>query len=101
MEPGVIMATQNFKRNLFLYLYREGGKITLVCFLLLLKREIKKKSDTCCLFSPFGDPWPSCLLPSQYDLNQIPYGYTVEITNRFKGLDLIDREPEEPEDGGL
>ena len=28
-----------------------------------------------------------------YDLNQIPYGYTVEVTNRFKGLDLIDRVP--------
>ena len=32
---------------------------------------------------------------SRYDLNQIPYGYTVEMTNRFKGLDLIDRVPEE------
>ena len=30
-----------------------------------------------------------------YDLNQIPYNYTVEMTNRFKGLDLIDRVPEE------
>ena len=30
-----------------------------------------------------------------YDLNQIPYNYTVEVTNRFKGLDLIDRVPEE------
>ena len=30
-----------------------------------------------------------------YDLNQIPYNYTVEVTNRFKGLDLIDRSPEE------
>ena len=29
------------------------------------------------------------------DLNQIPYNYTVEVTNRFKGLDLIDRGPEE------
>ena len=27
--------------------------------------------------------------PSRYDLNQIPYNYTVEVTNRFKGLDLI------------
>ena len=27
----------------------------------------------------------------RYDLNQIPYDYTVEVTNRFKGLDLIDR----------
>ena len=30
-----------------------------------------------------------------YDLNQIPYDYTVEMRNRFKGLDLIDRVPEE------
>ena len=30
-----------------------------------------------------------------YDLNQIPYDYTVGMTNRFKGLDLIDRVPEE------
>ena len=33
--------------------------------------------------------------PFRYDLNQIPYNYTVEVTNRFKGLDLIDRVPEE------
>ena len=32
--------------------------------------------------------------PFRYDLNQIPYDYTVEVTKRFKGLDLIDREPE-------
>ena len=31
----------------------------------------------------------------RYDLNQIPYNYTVEVKNRFKGLDLIDRVPEE------
>ena len=29
--------------------------------------------------------------PFRYDLNQIPYNYTVEVTNRFKGLDLINR----------
>ena len=33
--------------------------------------------------------------PLRYDLNQITYDYTVEVTNRFKGLDLIDRVPEE------
>ena len=33
--------------------------------------------------------------PLRYDLNQIPYDYTVEVTNIFKGLDLIDRVPEE------
>ena len=33
--------------------------------------------------------------PFRYDLNQIPYDYTMEVRNRFKGLDLIDRVPEE------
>ena len=33
--------------------------------------------------------------PFRYDLNQIPYDYTMEVTKRFKGLDLIDRVPEE------
>ena len=32
--------------------------------------------------------------PFRYDLNQIPYDYTVEVRNRLKGLDLIDREPD-------
>ena len=38
--------------------------------------------------------------PFRYDLNQIPYDYTVEVRNKFKGLDLIDRGPETM-DGGL
>ena len=33
--------------------------------------------------------------PFRYDLNQIPYEYTLEVRNRFKGLDLIDRVPDE------
>ena len=33
--------------------------------------------------------------PFKYDIKQIPYNYTVKVTNRFKGLDLIDRVPEE------
>jgi len=33
--------------------------------------------------------------PFRYDLNQIPYDYTVEVRNRIKGLDLINRVPEE------
>ena len=36
----------------------------------------------------------------RYDLNQIPYDCTVEVTNRFKGLDLADRVPEEIVDRG-
>ena len=39
-----------------------------------------------------GKPIP---IPFRYDLDQIPYDYTVEVKNRFKGLDLIDRVPEE------
>ena len=33
--------------------------------------------------------------PLRYDLNKIPYDYTVEVKNRFKGLDLVNRRPEE------
>ena len=33
--------------------------------------------------------------PFMYDLNKIPYDYTMEVRNRFKGLDLIDRVPDE------
>ena len=33
--------------------------------------------------------------PFRFDINQIPYGYIVEVRNRFKGLDLIDRMPDE------
>ena len=33
--------------------------------------------------------------PCRYDLNQTPYDYTMEVRNRFKGLDLIDRVPDE------
>ena len=35
--------------------------------------------------------------PFRYDLNKIPYDHTVEVRNRFKGLDLIDRVPDEPQ----
>ena len=34
--------------------------------------------------------------PFKYDLNQIPYDYIVQVRNRFKGLDVIDRVPDEP-----
>ena len=39
--------------------------------------------------------WGKTTTPFRYDLNQIPYDYTVEVTNRFKGLDLVDRVPDE------
>ena len=39
--------------------------------------------------------WFAVVRPFRYDLNKIPYNYAVEVTNRFKGLDLIDRVLEE------
>ena len=39
--------------------------------------------------------WKQTTRPFRYDLNQIPYDYTVEVTNRFTGLDLIERVLEE------
>ena len=50
-------------------------------FLTIFRLKLKKVQET--------------TRPYRYDLNQIPYDYTVEVTNRFKGLDLIDRVPEE------
>ena len=50
------------------------------------------------LFAKFRLKWKKVrksTRPFRYDLNQIPYDYIVEVTNRFKGLDLIDRVPEE------
>ena len=47
-------------------------------------RGSKKDSDRAMTTRPF-----------RYDLNQIPYDYTVEVRNRFKGLDLIGRVPDE------
>ena len=38
---------------------------------------------------------PLKTIPFRYDLNKIPYDYTLEVRNRLKGLDLIDREPDE------
>ena len=63
VRPGV-MATQHFKRNLLLNLYREGK--TYHWFVSSCRLREIKMSGTCSLFPPFGDPWPSCLLPSQY-----------------------------------
>ena len=46
--------------------------------------------------TPVGTCWHTqTARPFRCDLNQTPYDYTVEVTNRFKGLDLIDTVPEE------
>ena len=45
--------------------------------------------------SPVSSYLPHTTRPFRYDLNQIPYDYTGEVRNRLKGLDLIDRVPDE------
>ena len=69
------------------------------------KKKTKKKTETDCgsdhefLTTKFRlncKKVGKTTRPFKYDINQMPYDYTVEATNRFKGLDLIDRVPEEP-----
>ena len=62
---------------------KQGGELTVAQIMnsLLPNSDLKKVGKT--------------MRPFKYDLNQIPYNYTVQMTNRFKGLELIDRVPEE------
>ena len=64
---------------------KQGRELTvnLDCELLIVKFRLKLKKVG------------KTTKPFRYDWNQIPYDYTVEVRNRFKGLDLIDRVPEE------
>ena len=65
----------------------------LVAILEFLQEKMSAHPST-----PPSCPWKKIgktTKPFRYDLNQIPYNYTVEVTNRFKGLDLIDRVLEE------
>ena len=55
------------------------------CYLIIKKREIL----------PFAAIWVDLEDIMLSDLNQIPYDYTVEVRNRFKGLDVIDTVPDE------
>ena len=63
---------------------KTGSWLWLVSYLLIAKFRFKLKK--------VGKP--ETTRPFRYDLNQIPYNYRVEVINRFKGLDLIDRVPE-------
>ena len=53
----------------------------IISYLLKIQAQIEESGET--------------TKPFRYNLNQIPYDYTVKVTNRFKGLNLIDRVPEE------
>ena len=67
VKPGVIIATQYFRRNLLLNLYKEGKK-KYHQFVSSCRLRETKISDTCSLFPPFGEPWPSCLLASHHHI---------------------------------
>ena len=64
----------------------------MVCFIL---RKVFRSSASYSKFRVKLKKVGKTTRPFRYDLNQIPYDYTVEVTNRFKGLDLVDRVPEE------
>ena len=79
-------------------------KVKTLCEILVIIRVMKTRpgadcgSDHECLIAKFRlklKKAGKATRPFRYDLNQIPYDYTVEVTNRFKGLDLIHRMPEE------
>ena len=78
-----ILCSQRWRRSIQSAKTRPGANWGLDHELLVVKftLKLKKAGET--------------TRPFRYDLNQIPYNYTVEVTNRFKGLDLIDRVPEE------
>ena len=82
------MATQNFKRNLFLNFYREGGKnLTLVCLLLPLKREIKKKKNVWHL-QPISSSWRSLVfLPVSFSLQKNIYFCFMDYDKSFDCVD--------------
>ena len=78
------------------------GKIlfAFACFILYLKAKLACYSrylltSYICIPFPYDEKDTIFCVLVLKDLNQIPYHYTVEVTNRFKGLDLIDRVPEE------
>ena len=68
------------------------------CVSSVIKSDWPPKSNSLGILSPFRLKLKrvgETTQPSRYDLNQVPYNYKVEVTNRLKGLDLIDRMPEE------
>ena len=60
---------------------KQDLELTVAQIIVKFRLKLKKAGET--------------MRPVRYDLNQVPYEYTVEVTNRFKGLDLVNRMPEE------
>ena len=80
-QTDYILCSQRWRRAIQSAKPRPGADYGSDHELLIAKFRLKKVGKT--------------TRPFRYDLNQIPYDYTVEVTNRFKGLDLIDKGPEE------
>ena len=78
------MARQYFKSNLLLNLCREGKKYR--SFVSSCRLRERKMSDTRSLFPPFGDPWPSCLLPSHSHLVPQDWRWTQTMVPAPRGL---------------
>ena len=75
----------------FFALISEEGFLISSCYSLELYTSVKNKLKFRLKLRKVG----KTARPFRYDLNQIPYDYTVEVRSRFKGLDLIDRVPDE------
>ena len=75
-----ILCSQRWRSSTQSAKTRPGAECDSDCELLIAKFRLKLKKVG------------KTVRPSSYDLNQIPYDYTVKVTNRFEGLDLIDKE---------
>ena len=112
-ENALVIANtlfQQHKRRLYTWTSPDGQHLNQIDYILCSQRwrsSIQSTntrpgadcgSDHELLIAKFRLKWKKIrktARPFRYDLNQIPYDYTVEVRNRFKGLDLIDRVPDE------
>ena len=110
-ENALVIANtlfQKHKRRLYTWISPDGQHQNQIDYILCSQRWRSSTQST----RPGADCGSECELlitkfrlklkkvgktarPFRYDLNQIPYDYTVEVRNRFKGLDLVDRVPDE------
>ena len=82
-QINYILCSQRWRSSIQSTKTRPGADCGSDCELLITKFRLKLKKVG------------KTARPFRYDLNQIPYDYTVDVRNRFKGLDLIDRVPDE------
>ena len=90
-----ILCSQRWRSSIQSAKTRPGADCDSDHELLIAKFRLKLKSRTRLKRLSSSSSSKKTTRPFTYDLNQITYDYTVEVKNRFKGLDLIDRVPEE------